>query len=73
MEEYKDIDFDYVITVCDNARENCPFWPGQSIHIHHAFPDPAHATGSEEEIKKAFATTRDMIKEYCRDFVAQYL
>jgi arsenate reductase len=73
MEEYKDIDFDYVITVCDNARENCPFWPGKSIHLHHAFPDPAHVKGTEEEVRKAFATTRDMIKEYCRNFVAEYL
>ncbi|MFN6374545.1 MAG: arsenate reductase ArsC [Chitinophagia bacterium] len=73
MEEYKDIDFDYVITVCDNARENCPFWPGKSVHLHHAFPDPAHVTGTDEEVRKAFATTRDMIKEYSRKFVAEYL
>ncbi len=73
MEEYRDIDFDYVITVCDNARENCPFWPGKSIHLHHAFPDPAHVTGTAEEIRIAFATTRNMIKEYARQFVADYL
>lgn len=73
MEEYRDIDFDYVITVCDNARENCPFWPGNSIHLHHAFPDPAHVTGTAEEIKIAFASTRNLIKEYARQFVADYL
>ena len=73
MEEYKDIDFDYVITVCDNARENCPYWPGRSIHVHHAFPDPAHVEGTEEEVKKAFATTRDMIRDYARNFVAEKL
>ena len=73
MEEYKDIDFDYVITVCDNARENCPFWPGNSIHIHHAFPDPTHVIGSEAAVKANFAVTRNMIKEYAQQFVADHL
>lgn len=73
MAEYKDIDFDYVITVCDNARENCPYWPGNSIHLHHAFPDPAHVQGTEEEVKTAFATTREMIKRYARQFAAEQL
>lgn len=73
MEEYKNIDFDYVITVCDNAKENCPYWPGRSIHLHRDFPDPAHASGTEEDVRNAFATTRDMIKEYCKNFVAENL
>jgi arsenate reductase len=73
MEEYKDIDFDYVVTVCDNARENCPFWPGNSIHIHHAFPDPTHVIGSEEVMKASFAATRNMIRDYAQQFVADHL
>lgn len=73
MEEYKDIDFDYVITVCDNARENCPFWPGNSIHIHNAFPDPTHMIGTEAAMKASFAATRNMIRDYAQQFVADHL
>jgi arsenate reductase len=53
-EEFKDAEFDFVITVCDNARESCPIWPGQPIVAHWGVPDPAMATGSEEEILRQF-------------------
>lgn len=46
MDEYRDIDFDYVITVCDNARERCPFFPSSAQKFHHNFPDPAKAVGT---------------------------
>ncbi len=67
--EYVDIAFDYVITVCDNAKERCPVYYGNAKKFHHNFPDPAKATGTEAEIKEAFAKVRDQIKTYCADFV----
>ena len=70
VNEYRDIDFDFVITVCDNAKERCPFFPSNEKKFHHDFPDPAKATGTEEEILQSFRDTRQMIKEYCEEFVA---
>ena len=70
INEYRDIDFDFVITVCDNAKERCPFFPSTAKKFHHDFPDPAKATGTEEEILESFRNTRQMIKDYCEKFVA---
>ena len=53
-EEFGDLEFDFVITVCDNARESCPIWPGQPIVAHWGVPDPALAEGSDEEKLKQF-------------------
>jgi arsenate reductase (thioredoxin) len=69
--EYKDVDFDYVITVCDNAKERCPYFPTKAIKFHYNFPDPAKAVGSEAEIQSQFASVRKMIKEYCINFVQE--
>lgn len=71
MNEYRDIDFDYVLTVCDNARERCPFFPSSAKKFHQNFPDPAKATGSDEEIMNEFRNVRGMIKVYCKNFVEQ--
>jgi len=60
--EYQGIDFDYVITVCDNAKERCPYFPSRAEKFHYNFPDPAKATGTEEEVKREFAAVREMIK-----------
>jgi arsenate reductase len=73
MDEYAKIDFDYVITVCDNAKENCPFFPSQAKRFHYNFPDPAKATGTEEEIKEQFRKVREMIKSYTADFIKNNL
>jgi arsenate reductase (thioredoxin) len=56
-EEYREIDFDFVITVCDNARESCPYWPGQPIVAHWGVPDPADFQGSQEEHYALFKET----------------
>lgn len=69
IEEYCNIDFDFVITVCDNAKERCPFFPTKAQKFHYNFPDPAKATGTEEEINQQFRIVRQMIKDYCNTFI----
>ena len=73
VDEYANIDFDAVITVCDNANEACPFFPGNVQRFHQNFPDPAKATGAEEEILNEFRSVRNMIKTYSADFVSRYI
>jgi len=73
IDEYKDIDFDFVITVCDNAKEGCPYFPTNAEKFHYNFPDPAKATGSEEEITEQFRSVREMIKTYSENFVNENL
>lgn len=69
IDEYFDINFDYIITVCDNAKERCPYFPSKAQKFHYNFPDPAKATGTETEIMQQFQEVREMIKEYCEKFV----
>ena len=73
VSELAHIDFDFVITVCDNARESCPFFPTKTRTLHQNFRDPAQTKGTEEEIERAFRETRDEIKAFCRRFAEQYL
>ena len=73
VNEYKDIDFDYVITVCDNAKERCPYFPSKAKKFHYNFPDPAKAKGTEEEVMQQFRTVREMIKRYSKEFVEENL
>jgi len=69
INEYRDIDFDYVITVCDNAKERCPFFPSRAQKFHYNFPDPAKASGTEQEIMEQFKKVRNQIKAYCKNFI----
>jgi len=73
VDEYSNIEFDAVITVCDNANEACPFFPGNVDRFHQNFPDPAKATGSPEEVLAEFRKVREQIKTYSADFVSQYI
>ncbi|MBN8861588.1 MAG: arsenate reductase ArsC [Sphingobacteriales bacterium] len=73
IDEYRHIDFDFVITVCDNAKERCPFFPTSAKKFHQNFPDPAKATGTDEEIKEQFIQVREEIKIYSQKFVADNL
>ena len=73
VNEYRDIDFDFVITVCDNAKERCPYFPSSAKKFHYNFPDPAKSTGTEEKIMQHFREVRDMIKRYSKEFVTDNL
>lgn len=73
FDEYAHIDFDFVITVCDNAKERCPLYLGNAKKFHHNFKDPAKAVGTEEEIMKQFALVREEIKVYCQNWVKEHL
>jgi arsenate reductase (thioredoxin) len=72
IEEYTNIKFDYIITVCDNAKERCPVFPSSAKQFHHNFPDPAKAIGTELEIDAQFAAVRQMIKAYCITFLEEH-
>jgi len=73
VSEYSNIDFDFIITVCDNAKEQCPVFPSSAKKFHQNFIDPAKAIGTQEEIKEQFRKVRDEIKNYCQNFVAENL
>ena len=71
VDEFAAQGFDYVLTVCDNANESCPIFPGHGNRIHHSFEDPAAVQGSEEERLASFRKVRDQIREYLRTFAAE--
>ena len=73
VNDYVTIDFDFVITVCDNAKEHCPYFPTKAKKFHCNFPDPAKAVGTEEEIMQQFRNVRQMIKEYSLNFINENL
>ncbi len=68
VDEFTNEQFDYVITVCDNAREHCPIFPGRATLIHWSFDDPAAAEGDETARLKVFRRVRDEIKEKLTGF-----
>jgi len=67
VDEFAGQQFEYVLTVCDNAKESCPIFPGKVITIHRNFEDPAVVQGSEEERFAAFRRVRDEIRDYLRE------
>ena len=70
VDQYQGIDWDFILTVCDHANENCPFIPAPNAQrLHHNFFDPSKVEGTEEEKHAAFEKARDEIKEYCRNFI----
>lgn len=73
IDEYFDVQFDYIITVCDNAKERCPYFPSDAFKFHKNFPDPAGAVGTEKEVNAEFDRVRNMVKSYCKEFVSAYL
>jgi arsenate reductase len=73
VDDYLQIDFDYIITVCDNARERCPYIPSNARRFHTNFPDPAHFEGTDEQVMHEFRHVRDMIKDYCLKFTKDYI
>ena len=68
VDEFRDQSFDYVLTVCDNAKESCPIFPGHSNRIHKAFQDPAAFQGTEDERLALFRRVRNEIREYLKTF-----
>ena len=73
VDEYTDADFDYVFTVCDNAKETCPVFPKSKQMIHHSFIDPADATGSEAEQLQIYIEVRNQLRDYFEDFAKNKL
>ena len=73
VDEFIHMDLDYVITVCDDANERCPYFPTVAKKMHKSFPDPAKAKGTEKEILKVYKDVRDSLKEFAMDFVKKEL
>jgi arsenate reductase (thioredoxin) len=68
VDEFADENFDYVLTVCDSAKESCPIFPGHTNRLHRSFDDPAAVQGSEPERLAVFRRVRDEIRDYLRRF-----
>ena len=69
-EEFEGIQFDFIITVCDNAREACPVWPGQPVVVHWGLADPAETKGSDEDIRQAFQETASELRRRIEVFTS---
>ena len=74
VDEYADVEFDYIITVCDHANENCPYIPSKNAkRLHHNFFDPSKVKGTEMEKHAAFLKASEEIKIYFKSFVANII
>lgn len=69
VDEFFDQEFDYVITLCDDARQTCPFFPGSHELLHWSLPDPAEASGSDDEKLIFFRTVRDRVRQHVADLL----
>ena len=71
VDEYRGINWDYIITVCDHAKENCPYIPARHAkRIHRNFRDPSKVMGTEKEKQAAFVEARNEIRAFCRQFAS---
>ena len=70
LDKYLNEGFDYIITVCDNAKDSCPIFPGNHNKLHWDIEDPAEYAGTEEEILNFFRTIRDKIGSNVREFIS---
>jgi arsenate reductase len=70
-DEYRGVEFDLIVTVCDDAAQNCPTWLGKGSRIHLGFPDPAKAEGTESEILQIFRTVRDDMQVKIHEILTQ--
>ncbi len=71
-DEFRGVDFDLVVTLCDDAADNCPVWPGKGNHLHLGFPDPAEADGTDDEITAAFRKVRDDLQQRLIPLLEKY-
>ena len=72
-DQFREMDLDLVVTVCDDAAENCPVWLGKGKRVHLGFPDPAKAEGTDEEKLAVFRSVRDAIAQQAPALLAKYV
>lgn len=70
LSKYLETEFDYVITVCDNAAETCPMFPGRAVRIHWSFPDPAAVNGEDDDALRSFIKTRDGLERRLQQWIS---
>ena len=73
IEDYLDLDFDMVLTVCDHANETCPVFPKSAEKLHQNFPDPSNFKGGEEEKLKVYKKVRNDIRDFCEDLIGDFM
>ena len=74
VDEYLEISFDYIITVCDNAKESCPIFPlGKAVKIHQNFLDTSKKQGDKKTINEEFRKVREEINSFCKNFISKNL
>jgi arsenate reductase len=71
-DDFRGVDFDLVVTICDSAAEECPVWLGKGKRVHHSFPDPAKAEGTDEEVMNVFRAVRDDMEREMVKLLSQY-